>query len=67
MLQVGEEEKNYVPPKAPQRAVGSDASAPKELLKDLKVVLPPSAYACFRKEDNIPAGGWHKVRSAAHE
>jgi hypothetical protein len=44
MLQVGEEEKNYVPPKAPQRAVGSDETAPKELLKDLKVVLPPSAY-----------------------
>jgi hypothetical protein len=49
-LQVGEEEKNYVPPKAPQRAVGSDASAPKELLKDLKVVLPPSA--CKRASEN---------------
>jgi hypothetical protein len=49
-LQVGEEEKNYVPPKAPQRAVGSDgASAPKELLKDLKVVLPP---ACKRASEN---------------
>jgi hypothetical protein len=37
--------KKYVPPNAPQRgAVGSDATAPKELLKDLKVVLPPSAY-----------------------
>jgi hypothetical protein len=44
MLQVGEEEKNYVPPKAPQRAAGSDATAPKELLKDQKAVLPPSAY-----------------------
>jgi hypothetical protein len=44
MLQVGEEETNYVPPKAPQRAVSSDATAPKELLKDLKAVLPPSAY-----------------------
>jgi hypothetical protein len=44
MLKVGEEEKNYVPPKAPQRAVGSDETAPNELLKDLKVVPPPSAY-----------------------
>jgi hypothetical protein len=44
MLQVGEEEKTYVPPNAPQRAAGSDATAPKELLKDLKAVLPPSAY-----------------------
>jgi hypothetical protein len=45
MLQVGEEEKFYVPPKAPQRAVGSDATAPKELLKDLKVAPPlPSAH-----------------------
>jgi hypothetical protein len=44
VLQVGEEEKNYVPPKAPQRAAGSDETAPKELLKDLEVVLPPSAH-----------------------
>jgi hypothetical protein len=36
--------------KRPQRAVGSDASAPKELLKDLKVVLPPSA--CKRASEN---------------
>jgi hypothetical protein len=48
--QVGEEEKNDGPPKAPQRAVGSGASAPKELLKDLKVVLPPSA--CKRASEN---------------
>jgi hypothetical protein len=51
MLQVGEEEKNYVPPNAPQRAVDSDATAPKELLKDLKVVLPPSAYK--RASENV--------------
>jgi hypothetical protein len=39
MLQVGEEEKKYVPPNAPQRA-----TAPEEILKDLKAVLPPSAH-----------------------
>jgi hypothetical protein len=49
-LQVGEEEKNYVPPKASQRAVGSGASAPKGLLKDLKAVPPPSA--CNRASEN---------------
>jgi hypothetical protein len=38
VLQVGEEEKKYVPPKAPQRAVGSDETALKELLKDLEDV-----------------------------
>jgi hypothetical protein len=30
--------------KRPKGAVGSNETAPKELLKDLKVVLPPSAY-----------------------
>jgi hypothetical protein len=44
VLQVGEEGKIYVPPKASQRAAGSDGTAPKELLKDLKAVLPPSAH-----------------------
>jgi hypothetical protein len=51
-LQVGEEEKKYVPPKAPQRAVGSDASAPKELLKDLEVAPPLLQHVSKRASEN---------------
>ena len=59
MLQVGQEEKNYVPPKVPQRAAGSDATVPKELLKDLKAVSPPSAYkrASENKKKYLWVGG----------